>query len=82
MTRPSPGSFVVAFVLGTAVVALGCSSNNGGSGATFPSGEAIGPPDTHCSDGDGGLMVQTIGVCQVDDPTLVGGTDVTTQGGD
>jgi hypothetical protein len=71
MTRPSPGSFVVAFVLATAVVALGCSSNNGGSGATFPSGEVIGPPDTHCSDGDGGLMVQTIGVCQVDDPTLV-----------
>jgi hypothetical protein len=51
---------------------LGCSSSSGsGTGATAPIGEIIGPPDNHCSNGDGGLTVQSIGVCQVIDPARV-----------
>jgi hypothetical protein len=31
----------------------------------------IGPPDDHCKASDGGLTIQSIGVCDVLDPTLV-----------
>jgi hypothetical protein len=69
MTKPSPLSFIVASaVFGAALFNLGCSSNSGTPGATFPSGEIIGPPDSHCAAPDGGLTIQTIGVCQVIDP--------------
>ncbi len=69
MTKPSPLSCIVASaVFGAALFNLGCSSNSGTPGATFPSGEIIGPPDSHCAAPDGGLTIQTIGVCQVLDP--------------
>lgn len=69
MTKPSPLSFIVASaVFGAALFNLGCSSNSGTPGATFPSGEIIGPPDSHCAAPDGGLTIQTIGVCHVLDP--------------
>jgi hypothetical protein len=71
MTRPSPSRFIVASVLsGVAFGALGCGSKTT-SGPTSPSGEVIGPPDSHCAAPDGTLMVQTIGVCEVIDPTRV-----------
>lgn len=72
MTKPSPRWFLVAFVLsGAALVVLGCSSSNTNSGATGPVGELIGPPDSHCAAPDGTLMVQSIGVCEVIDPSRV-----------
>ena len=43
----------------------------GGTGADSPSGVVIGPLDSHCNASDGGLTAQTIGACQVDDPTTV-----------
>lgn len=71
MTKPSPLSFIVASaVFGAALFNLGCSSSST-PGATFPSGEIIGPPDSHCAGPDGGLTIQTIGVCQVIDPARV-----------
>ena len=55
-----------------ALAPLGCSSSNGsGTGATAPIGEIVGPPDNHCSNGDGGLTVQNIGACTVIDPVRV-----------
>jgi hypothetical protein len=72
VTKVSPGWLLALSVLATgALAALGCSSNGGGTGASAPIGEIIGPPDNHCSNGDGGLTVQSIGVCQVIDPTRV-----------
>jgi hypothetical protein len=60
----------VAFI--AALAAGGCSSSNGSSGgADSPAGVVIGPPDDHCKAGDGGLTIQTIGVCEVIDPILV-----------
>jgi hypothetical protein len=60
------------FIAASAVLsAAGCSSNNGSSGgADSPAGVVIGPPDDHCKASDGGLIVQTIGVCELLDPTL------------
>jgi hypothetical protein len=72
MTKTSPRWNTLASILSAAaLVALGCSSSNSGTGATAPVGEVIGPPDNHCSNGDGGLTVQNIGVCVVIDPTRV-----------
>ena len=72
MTKPSPLSFIVASaVFGAAFFNLGCGSSSSAPGATFPSGEIIGPPDSHCAAPDGGLTIQTIGVCQVIDPKHV-----------
>jgi hypothetical protein len=78
MTKPSQRSFTVACVLSGAALALcgafgslGCSSSKSGTGATGPSGELIGPPDSHCAAPDGTLMIQTIGVCGVIDPARV-----------
>ena len=72
MTKTSPRWIILASILSAAAfVTLGCSSSNSGTGATAPVGEVIGPPDNHCSNGDGGLTVQTIGVCQVIDPARV-----------
>jgi hypothetical protein len=63
-------------VLFIAIVALtdgGCSNNSStsGGGADSPAGVVIGPLDNHCTGGDGGLTIQTIGVCEVIDQTLV-----------
>jgi hypothetical protein len=51
----------------------GCGSNSGGggAGADSPAGVVIGPLDHHCVAGDGGLIIQTIGVCDVIDSTTV-----------
>jgi hypothetical protein len=74
MTKTLPRWFVVASVLcGAPVVGLGCSSSNSAPGATGPSGEVIGPPDSHCAAADGTLTIQPIGVCQVTDSNLVPG---------
>jgi hypothetical protein len=57
-----------------ALAALGCSSNSvsmGTTGADSPSGVVIGPLDSHCNGSDGGLIVQTLGVCDVLDPSLL-----------
>jgi hypothetical protein len=70
VTKVSPGWLLALSVLATGALAtLGCSSNcSGGTGATAPVGEIIGPPDNHCANSDGGLTIQPIGVCQVIDP--------------
>ena len=60
-------------LLGAAILAGGCSSSNS-SGATSDtpvSGVVLGPLDSHCTAPDGGLMIQTVGVCPVIDPTVV-----------
>jgi hypothetical protein len=72
MTKTSPRWLILAPILSAAAfVTLGCSSSNSGTGATAPIGEITGPPDNHCANGDGGLTVQSIGVCQVIDPARV-----------
>jgi len=72
MTKPSPLCFIVATTVSAAAfLAIGCSSSNSTSGATGPSGEVIGPPDSHCAAPDGTLTIQTIGVCEVNDPARV-----------
>ena len=66
-------------VVGATLALAGCngtgsnSSDGGGTGAVAdsPAGVVIGAPDHHCVSADGGLTVQTIGVCQVDDVTAV-----------
>ena len=64
-------------VVGATLVLGGCNgtSNNSSDGsapvADSPAGVVIGPLDHHCVAGDGGLTVQTIGVCDVDDPGSV-----------
>jgi hypothetical protein len=71
MTKPSLSWLIVASVVSSVgFVALGCGGKTT-SGPTSPSGEVIGPPDSHCAAPDGGLTVQTIGVCQVIDPARV-----------
>ena len=63
-----------AFV--AALAGAGCSSSNnssdggGTTGSDTTPGVVIGPPDHHCVSADGGLTVQTIGVCNVADPSL------------
>jgi hypothetical protein len=55
-----------------ALAGASCSSSNGGGGgADTPAGVVLGPLDSHCTATDGGLTVQSVGVCAVDDPTLV-----------
>jgi hypothetical protein len=74
MTKSVLKSIVsVLFVATVAGAALaGCSSGSSGSGgADSPAGVVIGPPDDHCKAGDGGLTVQTIGVCDVASQSLV-----------
>jgi hypothetical protein len=69
MTKASSGWFIVASVLCSApLIGAGCSSSNAAPPATSPSGEVIGPPDSHCAASDGTLTVQPIGVCDVIDP--------------
>jgi hypothetical protein len=68
-----------AIVIGATLIFVGCngtgsnSSDGSSSGAVAdsPAGVVIGPLDHHCVSGDGGLTVQTIGVCDVDDPGSV-----------
>jgi hypothetical protein len=72
MWKTLPTSFIFTLVLcSVTALSLGCSSNQGGGGPTSPSGEVIGVPDSHCVATDGTLTIQTIGVCDVDDPSLV-----------
>lgn len=69
MTKASSGWFMIASILCSApLCGAGCSSSNATTGATSPSGEVIGPPDSHCAGPDGTLTIQPIGVCQVIDP--------------
>jgi hypothetical protein len=69
MTKVSSGWFIVASLLCSAsLVGAGCNSSNAAPAATGPSGEVIGPPDTHCVAAGGTLMIQPIGVCDVIDP--------------
>ena len=60
-------------VLGmVALFAVACSSTGSSSvGADTPSGVVLGPLNNHCTSADGGLMAQTIGVCEVIDPASV-----------
>jgi len=59
-------------LLGAAILAGGCSSNSsGGNTSDSPAGVVLGPLDNHCTGPDGGLMIQTVGVCAVIDPTAV-----------
>ncbi len=63
-----------AILLGTTVLAVGCSSSsssNNGVTSDTPAGVVLGPLDNHCTSPDGGLMVQTVGVCAVIDPGAV-----------
>ncbi len=67
-------SKTILTVLAVATVAgAGCSSSNSGTGgADTPAGVVIGPLDSHCNTAaDGGLTVQSIGVCQVLDQSLL-----------
>lgn len=56
-----------------ALVAADCSSNStsNGGGADSPAGVVLGPLDNHCTAADGGLTVQTVGVCEVVDTSGV-----------
>jgi hypothetical protein len=60
-------------LVGAAILAISCSSSNSGSGTsdTPISGVVLGPLDSHCTASDGGLMIQTVGVCPVIDPSAV-----------
>ncbi len=64
-------SIIVLFVV--ALAGADCSSNpsTNTNGAYSPAGAVIGPLDSHCTAADGGLTIQTIGVCEVTDQTLV-----------
>ncbi len=72
-------TIVVVFFIAAGLTAAGCNGTaaapDAGSpsrtGADSPSGVVIGPLDNHCTARDGGLIVQTVGVCQVIDPTTV-----------
>ena len=60
-------------LLGAAILAAGCSSSNSNGTGTSdtPAGVVLGPLDNHCTAPDGGLMVQTVGVCAVIDQSAV-----------
>jgi len=66
---------IAGVVLIAALAAAGCGSSSitgaNPAGADSPAGVVIGPPDDHCKASDGGLTIQTIGVCEVIDPTTV-----------
>ncbi|HXT99278.1 MAG TPA: hypothetical protein VN853_23465 [Polyangia bacterium] len=65
-------SKAIFVALAATLAGAGCSSSSGNnSGPVADSlGAVIGPPDHHCVSPDGGLIVQTIGVCNVSDPSL------------
>jgi hypothetical protein len=73
MLQSSFWRLAVRGVLGVAALsAAACSSSSSNSvGADTPSGVVLGPLDNHCTSPDGGLMVQTTGVCEVIDPASV-----------
>jgi len=62
-------------LLAISILALGCSSSNGNSGSNTtsdtPAGVVLGALDSHCNAPDGGLTIQTVGVCDVIDPSAV-----------
>jgi hypothetical protein len=61
------GLFLLAVALGG--VGCGSSTSSGGTtGSDTPAGVVLGPLDHHCVAGDGGLIVQTIGVCETPTP--------------
>jgi hypothetical protein len=69
--------YIIALLL-SALAGAACSGTaaapdggGGSTGADSPSGVVIGPLDNHCTGSDGGLTIQTVGVCQVIDPTTV-----------
>jgi hypothetical protein len=68
---------LVAILFVAALAGAGCSgtasgkSDGGVAGADSPAGVVIGPLDGHCTASDGGLITQSVGVCEVLDPTLV-----------
>jgi hypothetical protein len=62
-------SFLALALTVAALAGAGCSSNNsGGPVADSPSGAVIGPPDHHCVADDGGLSIQSIGICHTPTP--------------
>ena len=65
----------VSALAGAACNGTAAAPDGGGGGASTgadsPAGVVIGPLDSHCTASDGGLMIQTIGACEVDDPTTV-----------
>jgi len=69
--------YMIALLVSSALAGAACSGTaaapdgGAGTGADSPSGVVIGPLDSHCTASDGGLTIQPIGVCQVDDPTTV-----------
>jgi hypothetical protein len=65
--------FVAAALAGAACSGTAAAPDGGGTstGSDTPSGVVIGPLDSHCTGGDGGLTIQPVGVCQVIDPTTV-----------
>ncbi len=75
--RRSPWPNPSLLLLVTALAAAACSGTAAAptaapsTGADSPSGVVIGPLDSHCNASDGGLTIQTIGVCEVIDPTTV-----------
>jgi hypothetical protein len=69
--------YIIALLV-SALAGAGCNgtanSSDGGGASTVadsPAGVVIGPLDSHCTGSDGGLMVQSIGMCNVTDPALV-----------
>ncbi|HVZ89256.1 MAG TPA: hypothetical protein VHG72_19975 [Polyangia bacterium] len=73
MAKPSAMKRAAQTILfGTAILAVGCSSNsNNGVTSDTPAGVVLGPLDNHCTGADGGLTIQTVGVCPVIDQTAV-----------
>jgi len=63
----------VSALAGAACSGTAAAPDGGGSstGADSPSGVVIGPLDNHCTNSDGGLTIQPVGVCEVIDPTTV-----------
>ena len=67
-------ALLVSALAGAGCSGTGSASNDGSTvsmGADSPAGVVIGPLDGHCTSSDGGLTIQTIGVCEVTDPALV-----------
>ena len=74
MTTSSTTRFGAQSILfGFAILSAGCSSSSSNNSVTSdtPAGVVLGPLDNHCTSPDGGLTVQTVGVCDVIDPTEV-----------
>jgi hypothetical protein len=68
-------ALLVSALAGAACNGTAAAPDGGGGGASTgadsPAGLVIGPLDSHCTASDGGLTIQTIGACEVDDPTTV-----------